>query len=105
MDEGVQNTSQNSFYIVNSVGMGNYGTISGVDDGYSDTGDPAATGCFEVKNVYDLAGNVADWSLEAGNINDRVQRGSCCVYTSSHDTLAGGRGTCRSEYVVLSIWF
>ena len=41
-------------YIVNPVGMGNF-NVSGVDDGFSSTSAPAPTGCFEVKNVYDLA--------------------------------------------------
>ena len=51
----VDNTTQSAKYIINSVGMGNYGTISGIDDGYASISAPAPTGCFDVKNVYDLA--------------------------------------------------
>ena len=69
-----ENTTKGGFYVTNSVGMGNYGNISGVDDGYDDTNNPSATGCFDVKNIYDLAGNVYDWTLEALNTNYRVLR-------------------------------
>ena len=64
----VRNEAQNSFYVVNSVGMGNYGDISGIDDGASSKYSPARTGYNEkhkVKNIYDLAGNAYDWSIEA----------------------------------------
>ena len=100
--KGIKNTSQNSFYVVNSVGMGNYGTISGVDDGYSDTSNPAATGCFEVKNVYDLAGNLLDWSLEALNSNMRVFRGGYYDDTDSSYARADDRGN-NSPYVTYNL--
>ena len=60
----------NNYYITNSVGMGNF-DISGVDDGFDGW---AATGCFEVRNIYDLAGNVHEWTLEAYANVGRVDR-------------------------------
>ena len=70
----VRNEPQNSYYVINAIGMGNYGTVSGVDDGYSDTSAPAETGCFKVKNIYDLAGNVYDFVLSGGqSVKDNVQ--------------------------------
>ena len=68
------NTTNGNYYITNSVGMGNFGNISEVDNGYSDTSDPTATGCFDVKNIYDLAGNVDDWTLEVTATTSRVNR-------------------------------
>ena len=59
-----------NYYITNSVGRGNFGN----GDEYTDTSNPTATGCFEVKNIYDLAGNVYDWTLEAGSAFGRVVR-------------------------------
>ena len=47
--KNVKNEGQNSYYVVNSVGMGNF-SINGVDDGYSGI-NIAATGCFEVNNM------------------------------------------------------
>ena len=70
---GIRNESQNSYYVINAVGMGNYGT--GDDD--TNTSAPVATGnreAYNVKNIYDLAGNVYDWSLEAIVTSYRVLR-------------------------------
>ena len=67
-------TYTGKFYITNAVGMGNYGAIYGVSDGYTSTSSPAETGCFDVKNIFDLAGNVNDWTLEARATFHRVLR-------------------------------
>ena len=67
-------TYTGKFYITNAVGMGNYGAIAGVSDGYTSTSSPAETGCFDVKNVFDLAGNVYEWTLEAYAPSVRVLR-------------------------------
>ena len=64
----VRNTAKNSYYIINSLTMGNFGTS---DDS---TSGLAATGFYSVKNIYDLAGNVYDWTLEAFNTYSRVVR-------------------------------
>ena len=66
----INETYTGKFYITNSAGMGNF-NISGVDDGYDGL---ANTGCFDVKNIYDLAGNVNDWTLEADDTKLRVLR-------------------------------
>lgn len=59
----VENKSQNSYYVLDALKMGNYGQ-NGIDDGYPDTSNPAPTGCFDVKNIYDLAGNVSELTCE-----------------------------------------
>ena len=64
---------ENYYYITNSTGMGNF-NLSGVDDEYDDPNNPAETGCFDVKNIFDLAGNVYDWTLEANGTVCRVLR-------------------------------
>ena len=60
------------FYITNAVGMGNYG----VDN--TGTTKPTTqvenTGYFDVKNIFDLAGNVYDWTLEVNFSYFRVRR-------------------------------
>ena len=91
----VDNTAQNSKYIVNSTGMANF---KGADDGYSSTINPAPTGCFKVKNVYDLAGNVCDWTIETSRTGQRMGYG--LYYT---DYVGGGAknsydGFSKSEY-------
>ena len=79
-------TTRGQYYITNAVGMGNYGNISVVDDGYSSTSAPAETGCFKTKNIYDLAGNVYDWTLEASSTSSRENRGSYYKHTGSFYT-------------------
>ena len=64
----VRNTAKNSYYIINSLTMGNFGTSDDTTSGLS------ATGFYSVKNIYDLAGNVFDWTLEADYTNVRVKR-------------------------------
>ena len=71
----VKNTINNkngNYYITNAVGMGNYE----VDN--TGTTKPTKqvenTGYFDVKNVFDLAGNVYDRTLEANDTNYRVLR-------------------------------
>ena len=81
----VKNTNKNSYYVINSLTMGNFGTS---DDSYSDTSNPAATGCFDVKNIYDLAGNVNDWTLAANGTYNRVGRGGYYCGTDTSITRA-----------------
>ena len=73
--KNVQNTINGKYYVINSVGMGNFGDINGVNDGYPNTSLPANTGCFEVKNIYDLAGNVTERDFEEQLNSDRGVRG------------------------------
>ena len=70
--ENTVNSTNGQYYVTNAVGMGNYG-VSGEDD-YDDTSNPAETGCYDVKNIFDLAGNVEDRTLEAYNTYNRVKR-------------------------------
>lgn len=65
-------TYTGKFYITNALGMGNYrvdntGTTK-------DTAQIENTGYYDVKNIYDLAGNVYDWTLEANSTYYRVLR-------------------------------
>ena len=70
--ENTVNSTNGQYYVTNAVGMGNYG-VSGEDD-YDDTSNPAETGCYDVKNIFDLAGNIYEWTLEAIDPYDRVTR-------------------------------
>ena len=76
--EYTDTTYTGKYYITNAVGMGNFGVSSGINDGWSSTSSPASTGyqdAYRVKNIYDLAGNLVDWTLEADDTGHRVLRG------------------------------
>ena len=76
------------FYVINSQGMSNFGTSVG------GTGSIANTGYYAVKNIYDLAGNVWDWTLEAYRAKHRDLRGG--YYDSTDSSYA------RADYRVYS---
>ena len=83
-------TEYGQYYITNGIGMGNYG------EGDRDTSNafPVATGKreeYKVKNVYDLAGNVSDWTLEAFDIDRRIARSNDYYYEHSSGTRASYR--------------
>ena len=62
----------------NSTGKGNYRDTNG--------NAPIPTGSnssYSVNNIYDMAGNVYDWTIEAGSANFRVLRGGDCGGTGS----------------------
>ena len=83
------------YYITNSVGMGNFGTISGIDDGWSSS-SPAPTGfqdIYKVKNVFDLAGNIYEWTLEANDNSFRTFQGGYYLLMDNFETRAGYRGS------------
>ena len=85
------NTTNGKYFITNSVGMGNLGAVSGVNDGYPDD-SPAKTGCFYVNNIADLAGNVYEWTIESFNTIVRVHRGAYYISTGSSYTRVDARG-------------
>ena len=43
-----------------------------------------ASDSFKAKNIFDLAGNVCEWTMEAFNSTNRVNRGGSCSYNGSH---------------------
>ena len=65
-------------YVTDSTGKGNY-SGSRLTDGTGSVEE------YSVNNIYDMAGNVRDWTLEADNTGSRVDRGG--IYDSSGSNL------------------
>ena len=65
----IKNDNRNSYYVVDSITMGNFNTNDDFYDGV------APTGFFKVNNVYDLAGNLHEWTLENYMSSSRTRRG------------------------------
>ena len=69
-------------YAINSEGKGNYSGTNGADD-IASTNAPAECGAregFRQKNIYDMAGNVYEWTMEKYS-NGCISRGG--VYNGS----------------------
>ena len=75
---GETNKSTNGQYgksysdIVNSSNWGNYNKSSGGTGGRQVTGNSDA---WKANNIYDMAGNVADWTIEVYSTTYRITRG------------------------------
>ena len=57
-------------YTYDSTGKGNYNGTNGNEAIPTGTND-----AYSVNNIYDMAGNVRDWTIEAFNTSYRVERG------------------------------
>lgn len=68
-------TQQEKEYIKNSTGIGNYKT-----GGKQTTGNNN----YQIKNIYDLAGNVKEWTMEQNGENGKIARGGS--YQEQGDT-------------------
>ncbi len=74
-------TSTDKKYIIDSTGMGWYDGVSGNSE--HKTGIDLNGGKNQVKKVYDLAGNLWEWTMESYNTYSRVIRGGNCDITGS----------------------
>jgi hypothetical protein len=67
-------------YVRNSEGKGNYGSIDLIKTGSNES--------YKMKNIYDMAGNVWEWTMEDYNMFGRVLRGGCYAHTASNDQVS-----------------
>ena len=79
-------------YVQDSTGMGWYNGVYG-NSGHQ-TGIALDGGKNKVKNIYDLAGNVYEWTMESYDISMRVVRGG-------NDYGSGFDGPASVRYMVL----
>lgn len=89
-----QAPSRGKYYVTNGAGKGNYGTISGVkNDVYSGIAPTGSQDPYSTKNIFDLAGNVYEWSLEACNTYYRTRRGGYFLDTNAYVTRPDDRNS------------
>ena len=77
--------SENS-YVRNSTGKGNYNEAENTNEWKGKIAPCGASDSYRVKNIYDLAGNVREWTLEASTVQYRVIRGGYYLATGSDNT-------------------
>lgn len=79
--ENVQNPNvSGKTYIQDSTGKGYYGESSPTTTGSNDS--------YAVKNIYDIAGNVYEWTMEAYDTANRVYRGGSFDNTGTGDPVS-----------------
>ena len=78
----VDSTVSGKKYYQNSTGMGWYSGVSGNSE--HKTGIDLNGGKNQVKKIYDLAGNVYEWTMESCDTNFRVFRGGYYGLTGSN---------------------
>ena len=72
----VQNEGQNKPYIVVSINMGWYDNNKSSNSQHKTGIDIGENAANKVKNIYDIGGNILEWSMEAyGGNNTRIYRG------------------------------
>lgn len=69
--------------------MGNYGTGERINTGSNEN--------YKTKNIYDLAGNVYEWTLQAFNFDARTLRGGNCTSIASSFPASGRVGKNPTE--------
>ena len=74
-------TCESNSFVANSDEKGYYNASAPTTTGSSDD--------YAVKNIYDLAGNVAEWTMESYNTDNRVHRGGS--YTAGSGSPASNR--------------
>ena len=86
---GTPNCSEDS-YVRDSSGHGNYSD----SDSTNNPGQTGAKEEYNIKNIYDLAGNVWEWTMESYDTNYRVYRGGYYDISGSYypSSIRGGDG-------------
>ena len=83
--------------IMDSRSWGNYDDSTGAAATNSGSKQPTGTNeAWQANNIYDLAGNVSDWTIEASYTYARVLRGGRFDYAGSSNP-ASSRGHCESD--------
>ncbi len=70
-------------FVADSTGKGNYREDENTNSWKGKVTTTGASDDYDVKNIYDLAGNVYEWTMESYNTNGRVARGGYYYNTGS----------------------
>ena len=62
-------------YVANSTGKGNYNEDVNTNKWKGNVTICGSSESYKVKNIYDLAGNIAEWTMEASLTDQRISRG------------------------------
>ena len=84
-------------YLRNSIGKGNCGTGHQITTGSNEN--------YKMKNIYDMAGNAWEWTMEASGNSFRVIRGGDCINVGSYYPVSNRFGgyTPDERYATVSL--
>lgn len=89
-----KNINRSSYYILNSITMGNFGIdTNGKQKTNKEIENTGTSEKYKVKNIFDLAGNIYEMTLEAVGNDSRVVRGGYYYETSNV-----GNGASKRNY-------
>ena len=73
-----------NLYVSNSTGKGNYKEDANTNDWKGQVAQTGSLPEYSVKNIYDIAGNVWEWTMEACSTNNRIVRGGAYYESGSN---------------------
>ena len=68
-------------FVADSTGKGNYSEDENTNPWKGNLITTGASADYVVKNIYDLAGNVSEWTMECYDTFERISRGGCYYNT------------------------
>lgn len=78
-------------FVANSTGKGNYNESENVNEWKGQVARTGSSIDYSVKNIYDLAGNVSEWTMESYRDSRRINRGSDYEHNNGKDDPASVR--------------
>ena len=75
---------EDSSYVKNSQGKGNYNESQNTNTWKNQVAPCGSSDDYRIKNIYDLAGNVYEWTMEAYSTNTRVYREGYYITSGSY---------------------
>ena len=91
-------------FVADSTGKGNYDEDANTNPWKGQVTTTGASEAYAVNNVYDLAGNVYEWTMESYDTNSRVSRGGGYSYTGSTVQLLFDTTTIRLTASMTSVF-
>ena len=80
-------------FVRNSTGKGNYEEPENTNDWKGQVATCGISDVYRIKNIYDLAGNVIEWTMESDIYNNRIIRGGNYGNTGSLWTASSRSGS------------
>ncbi len=77
-------TCADDSFVKNSTGKGNYDEAENTNEWRGKVASCGASDSYRVNNIYDLAGNVLEWTMEAYSTGHRVGRGGNYSFSGSY---------------------